>query len=73
MSLRMIFGNFGCICYPVPGLLVSLDIDVELGQKVLDITLVLDGQKSRLEVLREGQILVALFLTCWINASSADW
>ena len=71
MSLRMIFGNFGCICYPVPGLLVSLDIDVELGQKVLDITLVLDGQKSRLEVLSEGHILASISFDWLFSDSSA--
>ena len=56
---------------PVPVLLVSLCIDVELGQEVLDINLVLDGQKAILEVLSEVQLLVAVSLTWCISTSSA--
>ena len=49
----MYVDNCGSICAPVPGLLVSLGIDVELGQEGLDIILVLDVQKARIEVLSE--------------------
>ena len=51
-TLEIQFDNCGSIHEPVPGLLVSQDIDVELGQEGLDTTLALDGHKSSLEVLR---------------------
>ena len=51
MNLGMHFDNCGSLCAPVPGLLVSLGIYVELGQEVLDITLVIDGHKASLEVI----------------------
>ena len=34
-ALGINFDRFGRICAPIPGLLVSLGIDVELGQEVL--------------------------------------
>ena len=43
MALVAIFVSFGSLCAPVPCLLVSLGTDVELGQVVLDIALILDG------------------------------
>ena len=43
MALGMNFDSFGSLCAHVPGLLVSLGIDVELGQEGLDIALILDG------------------------------
>ena len=43
MALGVHFEIFGSLRAPVMGLLVSLDIDVELGQEGLDITLILDG------------------------------
>ena len=42
IALGMHFGSFGSICAPVPDLLVSLGIDVELLQEGLDIALILD-------------------------------
>ena len=42
MALGIHFGVFGCLCDPVLVLLVSLCIHVELGQEVLEITLILD-------------------------------
>ena len=54
---------FGCcdiIFAPVTGLLVYLEIQVELVHEVLDIILVLDGQEDRLEALIQGPIIVAL-------------
>ena len=69
----MKFVNCGSIYAPVPGLLVSLDIDVELVQEGLDITLVLDGHKASLEVLSEGQIIIDVSLSWWLSDSSAVW
>ena len=63
MALRMHFGSFGSLCAPVLGLIVSLGIDVELGQEVLDISLILDGNNFSLEVLGQGQLLVAVSLS----------
>ena len=51
MAMGMHFDSCSSICDPVPGLLVSLGIYVELVHEVLDIILVLDGQNSTLEVL----------------------
>ena len=62
MSLGMHFENCGIIHSPVPVLLVSLGIDVELVQEGLDTNLVLGRQKSSLEVLSEYQLLVAVSL-----------
>ena len=58
----MNFGNCGSLRAPVLGLLVSLGMDVELGQEGLDIALVLDEQKDVLEVLSEDQLLVDVSL-----------
>ena len=66
------FGNYCSLRALVPGLLVSLGIGVELGQEGLDNNLVIYGQKSRLEVLIEGQILVVVSLTwCLSDPSTA--
>ena len=54
VALALHFDSCGIIYAPVLVLLVSLGIDVELGQEGLDIALVLDGQKSSREVLSEG-------------------
>ena len=70
MALGMQFENCGSLCFPVTGLLVYMGIGVELEQEGLDITLVLDGQKPRLEILSEGQLLVAVSLAWWISAYS---
>ena len=67
MALGIHFGNFGILRAPVPGLLVSLGIYVELGQEGLDINLILDDQNSSLEVLCGGQILVAVSLSWCIS------
>ena len=72
VALRMNVDNCGSIRAPVPALLVSLVIYVELGQEGSYITLVLDGQKSSLEFLSEGQLLVAVFLDWWLSASSTS-
>ena len=61
----------GSIHAPVLCLLYSLGIDIELVQKGLGITLVLDGQKDSLEFLNLGQIIVAVSLPWWLSASSA--
>ena len=71
MSLGTQFENFGVLRSPVPVLLVSLGMNVELGQKGLYIVLVLDGQNTSLEVLSEGHIIIAVSLTWWLSASSA--
>ena len=62
MALGSHFDNCGSFCAPVPGLLVYLVIYVESGKEILDITLVLDFQKASLEVLSDGQIIVAVSL-----------
>ena len=43
MDLGMHFGSFVSLCDPVLGILVSLAIDVKLGQEGLDIALIPDG------------------------------
>ena len=48
MALGMKFGSFCSICAPVPGLLISLGIDIEMGQEGLGIALILDGYKASL-------------------------
>ena len=72
MNLGVHFDNFGSLYASVPGLLISLGMYVELGKKILEITLVLDGQKASFEVLSGGQILVALYLAWFLSASSAS-
>ena len=71
VALGMHFDNFGSLHAPVPGLIFSLGIDVELGQEGLYITLVLDGQKSSLEVLSEGHILASISFDWLFSDSSA--
>ena len=68
----MYFNNWGSLCAPVPVLLVSLGIDVELVQEDLYITLVLGGQKASLEVISEGHIIVTVYLTWWISDYSTS-
>ena len=72
MALGMHFENCGSICEPVTRLIISLGSNVDMGQEGLDITLVLDGKNTSLQVLSAGQILVAVYLYWWINASSTD-
>ena len=43
MDFGMHFDSFGSLCAPVPGILVSLVIDIELEQEGLYIALLLDG------------------------------
>ena len=43
MDLGMHFVSFVSLYDPVPGLLVSMGIGVELGQEGLDIALIIDG------------------------------
>ena len=72
VALGMQFGNDCSLRAPGTGVLFSLGIDVELGQEVLDNNLVIYGQKSRLEVLSGGQILVVVSLTwCLSDHSTA--
>ena len=51
---------------------ISLGINVELGQETLEIALVLDGQKSSIEVLSEVQLLVSVYIALWLSASSTS-
>ena len=51
MELGMYFDSCGSLRDPVQRLLITLGIWVELGQEGLDITLVIDGNKARIEVL----------------------
>ena len=55
--------NCGSLRVPILGLIVSLGIDIELGQEVLDITLVLDDQKAILGVLTEVQMYLSYYST----------
>ena len=71
MAFGINFDNCVSLHAPVPVLLVSLGMNVELGQKGLYIVLVLDGQNTSLEVLSEGHIIIAVSLTWWLSASSA--
>ena len=73
MALGTHFDNCASICEPVTRLIISLGSNVDMGQEGLDITLVLDGKNTSLQVLSAGQILVAVYLYWWINASSTDW
>ena len=72
LDLGIQFDKCSSIRSFVPGLLVSLGIDVELVQEGLDIALVLDGQNASSEVFSEGRILVAVSLTWWLSASSTS-
>ena len=72
VALRMHFENWGSICEHFPSILVYLEIDIELGQEGLEINLVLDDQKARLEVLSEGHIIVDVSFAWWLSAPSAD-
>ena len=72
MPLGIYFGNSDSICDSVLGLLVLLTIDVELVNKYLDIALVLDGQKARLEVLIEDPLLVYVSISLRLSYSSTD-
>ena len=49
---------FGSFHSPVPGLITSLVILVELGHDGLDITLFLDGLEASVEVLSQVQLLI---------------
>ena len=49
---------FGSIHAPVPGLITSLVILVELGHEGLNITVVLDGLEASVEVLSQVQLLI---------------
>ena len=73
MALGIHFDSFGGLCALVPGPIVSLGIDVELGQEGLEIALIFDVYKFSLEVLGEGQLLVAVSLTWWISDPSSTW
>ena len=51
MALGVKFDNCGSLRAPVPGVLISLGVYVELVQELLDITFFLSGHKAVLEVL----------------------
>ena len=70
MALGAHFENWGSLRSPVLCILVSLGIYVELVHEVLDVTLLLDGQKFILEFLSDGLILVSVSLYWWLSASS---
>ena len=70
VALDMQFENCGSLHAPVPGLLFSMIVGVELVQEELDITF-LDGQKSSLEFLSEVHLIVAVSLSWWIISYSA--
>ena len=70
MVLGINFGKCGILRSSIPSLLVSMGIDVELLQEVLDIALAIYGLKSILEVLSECRLLVAVLLACWISYNS---
>ena len=70
MASRMHFDNWDSLRAPAPGLIVSLGSYAELAQEGMNVTLVLDGQKARPEVLSGGQLLIAFSLACWLSASS---
>ena len=71
MDFGIHFDNFGCLRAPFPRLLVSMGINVELGQGGLDIAFFLDVHKAILEVLSKGQLLVAVSLVWCLSDSSA--
>ena len=58
VTLGMYFSNYGSIHNPVPGLIISMGIYVELVQECLYISLVIYIQKAIIKVLSEVQILV---------------
>ena len=47
----MHFDRFGCLYAPVPGLLFSLGIYVELEQEGLNVALVLDAHEDGFKIL----------------------
>ena len=49
MALGVRFENCGSLHAPVPGLLVPLEIFIELGQEGLDVNFFLEGQNYSLE------------------------
>ena len=58
MSMGMNLDCFGSIHAPIPGLITSLVILVELVHEVLNITLVLDGLEARVEIIIQVQLLI---------------
>ena len=71
LALGVNFEIFGSICAPVPGLLVAMVIEVELGKEGLDIAFIVYGYKDRLKLLSEVQLLVAVSIFWCLSASSA--
>ena len=69
MDLGIHIDSFGSLRAPVPSLLISLVMYVELEQEGLDITLVLDCQKASLEILSKGHIIFSNSLAWWLIAS----
>ena len=69
MALGINFEHFGSLCSPVLGLIIFLGTYVELVQKVLDITLVINDQKVGLQFLTYVQLLVRASLAWCISAS----
>ena len=62
MALVMHFDSCGILRAPVLGPIFSLGIYIELVHEGFDIILVIDGQKVSLEVLSDGQLLVAVYI-----------
>ena len=60
MSMEMTYGYFGSAHAPVPALLVTLGIYVDMVNEGQDIIFVLDGQEYILEFLSQGHIIVGL-------------
>ena len=50
-ALGVHFDRFGSLCAPVPGLLVSLVIDVELVQEGLHVIFILGGNEAGFKIL----------------------
>ena len=59
----MHFVRFGCLCAPVPCLLVYVGIGVELGKEGLHVILILDGHEAILKIL--GDIYLLLVSLLW--------
>ena len=59
----MHFDRFGRLCTSVLTLLVSLDIDIEIGQEVLHVDLFLDDHKAGFKIL--GEIYLLLVYLAW--------
>ena len=71
VALNMHFDNFFILHDPIPFILVSLLIVVELVQEGFYISVLLGGQKASLEFPSEGRIFVDVSLS-WCLSDSSD-